>query len=49
MSSFARMTTHPVTGKKEMAMWLDDYFGTSKYGVRFPDGKTYRADQILKV
>lgn len=36
MSSFIRRTKHPVTGKFEEAAWIDDYFGSHKYGVNFP-------------
>lgn len=46
MSSFIRKTKNPVTGKWEMAQWLDDYFGSHVYGVRFADGNVYNADEI---
>ena len=35
MSSYYRMTRHPVTGKMEPAAWWDNYFGRHRYGVRF--------------
>lgn len=41
MSSYYKDTKHPKTGKWQIAMWLDDYFGDHHYGVEFPDGKVY--------
>lgn len=41
MSNFIRRTKNPETGVFEDACWLDDYFGRHRYGVRFPDGRTY--------
>lgn len=38
MSTFARLTKHPDTGKFEKAIWHDDYFGHHLYGVEFEDG-----------
>lgn len=46
MSSYQQVTKHPDTGVMEMADWLDDYFGRHRYGVRFADGKVFRAEQI---
>lgn len=37
MSSYYQETKNPKTGKWEKAEWLDDYFGSHQYGVRFPD------------
>ena len=35
-------TKHPETGKVELAIWMDDYFGNHNYGVKFPsDGKIF--------
>lgn len=36
MSTYQRVTKNPITGKFELATWLDDYFGPHRYGVRFP-------------
>lgn len=44
MSSFAAPTRHPNTGKVETAMWLDDYFGRHRYGVRFSDGQVFNPE-----
>ena len=45
MSSYIRQTKHPITGYWEEASWLDDYFGSHSYGVKFPSsGKVFRAD-----
>lgn len=46
MSNYIKKTKHPETGKIEEAEWLDDYFGSHKYVVRFPDGKVYYAWEI---
>ena len=43
MSNYSRLTKHPKTGEFLQAEWLDDYFGPHEYGVRFPDGKVFRA------
>lgn len=42
MSTFIRRTKNPVTGRFEDAVWMDDYFGRHRYGVRFGDGQVYR-------
>lgn len=36
MSSYKKETKHPISGHWETADWLDDYFGSHLYGVRFP-------------
>lgn len=36
MSSYTKKTKHPLTGKWEDALWIDDYFGKHIYGVKFP-------------
>lgn len=42
MSTYSRMTKHPVTGKWEKAVWRDDFFGKHQYGVQFAgDAETY--------
>jgi hypothetical protein len=41
MSNFNKLTWHPVTGKLEMATWLDGHFAGPHYGVRFDDGHVY--------
>ena len=38
MSSYNRLTKNPDTGKWEICFWIDDYYGSHHYGVRFPDG-----------
>ena len=35
MSNYARTTKNPLTGKFELAEWLDDHFGRHHYGVKF--------------
>jgi hypothetical protein len=47
MSSYTRSTQHPITGKIEVAEWLDDYFGSHKYGIKFPDGKIFKAEEFI--
>lgn len=49
MSNYIEPTPHPDTGKVEDAEWLDNYFGRHRYGVRFADGKIYRAGEVIKV
>lgn len=44
MSSFSRITKHPITGKWERAMWLDDYYGKHRYGVKFDNGDVFPGD-----
>jgi hypothetical protein len=41
MSNFSDNTFHPVTGKIEMAQWIDDHFGRHHYAVKFPNDDTY--------
>ena len=44
MSSYIKTTVNPDTHAIEEAEWLDDYFGSHEYGVRFPStGVVYRA------
>ena len=45
MSNFSKLTKNPDTGKWEMANWLDNHFAPHEYGVQFPDGKIYEADE----
>lgn len=47
MSSYQRETKHPITGKWEVAWWLDDYFGSHHYGVKFSDGEVFDARDYL--
>lgn len=46
MSSYSRMTKNPKTGEWAEAQWLDNYFGNHRYGVKFPDGEIFRADNF---
>ncbi len=46
MSSYRKKTKHPATGKIEDAMWIDDYFGPHRYGVKFSDDLVYYPDEI---
>lgn len=46
MSSYYRKTKHPRTGKYERAMWLDDYYGPRRYGVKFEDGTVYNPEEV---
>ena len=48
MSNFHLNTKNPKTGKMELAEWLDGYFGSHKYGIRFPDGEVYRSEDLDK-
>jgi len=42
MSTYSRMTKHPVTGEWDSAVWHDNYYAPHQYGVEFSDG--YIAD-----
>ena len=49
MSSFIRATKRPGTGAFEDAFWVDDMYGSHRYGIVFPDdedntGVAYKAD-----
>ena len=47
MSSYAKITKHPTTGKYHLARWIDDYFAPHYYGVKFPtDDKVYPAEFV---
>lgn len=49
MSSYTKITRHPQTGAWEKAFWIDDYFGSHVYGVRFKsDNKVYSTDIVNK-
>ena len=41
MSSFYEETRHPQTGAWESALWMDDFFGPRRYGVKFQDGQVF--------
>jgi hypothetical protein len=44
MSSFSKPSKHPVTGKWERALWIDDLFGKHRYGVCFPSDRDKQRD-----
>jgi hypothetical protein len=46
MSNYFRETKHPETGYWEKAEWLDDFYGSHHYGVRFPNGAVYDPEKI---
>ena len=46
MSNFIKKTRNPKTGELEDATYLDDFYGTHVYGVRFPDGSMYREEDL---
>jgi len=46
MSNYRASAINPKTGKGEEATFLDNYWGPSKYGVKFKDGKVYRKDDL---
>lgn len=49
MSNYTAPTFHPVTGAIEDAVWMDDYFGPHRYGVRFGDGTVHAASDCEQV
>lgn len=46
MSSYISKAINPRTGKEEDALFLDDYYGKHRYGVRFSDGHTYKLEDV---
>lgn len=46
MSNFEGKIIHPKTGKKELAKFIDDYFGRHQYGVKFADGEVFRLEEL---
>lgn len=47
MSTYSRITRHPLTAEYSIAEWRDDYFGPHRYGVKFAgDDVVYPADQV---
>lgn len=46
MSNFIADAIHPRTKKVEQAEWLDNHFGRHRYGIRFPDGSIYQAEDV---
>lgn len=48
MSNYRALAYHPTSGRLEVADWLDDFYGTRVYGVRFADGHTRHAHKIRK-
>lgn len=49
MSNFIAPAIHPATGQKHQCEWLDNYFGHHRYGVRFPDGTVFPAEELTPV
>ncbi len=49
MSNYQQITKHPETGEMHLADWLDDHFGSHRYGVRFPDGKVFKESDIESI
>lgn len=46
MSNYLQWTKHPETHHWHNAYWMDDHFGHHKYGVRFNDGKVFKAEGL---
>lgn len=46
MSHYFAKAIHPVTKQVEDALFMDDYFGRHQYGIKFEDGRIYRADKV---
>ena len=41
MSTYLRQTKHPETNEWHKAIWMDDYYGSHHYGVKFPNGDVF--------
>lgn len=46
MSSYTAITRHPETGVWEDADWMDNFYGSRHYGVKFADGKVYNPERV---
>ena len=46
MSNYLMNTKNPNTGKFETAVWMDNYFGSHHYGVRFQDKSVVDPDKV---
>lgn len=40
MSTFVNIAIHPKTGKPQQALFIDDYYGSHRYGVGFKNDGT---------
>lgn len=49
MSTFKKITQHPITKEWEDATWRDDYFGDHNYGVEFPSDKKVYDPRAVKM
>lgn len=45
MSSFTKITKHPITGEWLPAEWIENFYGWGKYGVRFPNKYIYSENE----
>lgn len=49
MSNFRKIKRHPVTGRLKIAVYMDNYFGTREYGIKFDgEDKVYTEDEAAK-
>jgi hypothetical protein len=46
VSDYPGKAVDPKTGHVESVMYLDNYYGRHRYGVRFPDGNVYPEHEI---
>ena len=49
MSNYEDIAINPKTDKIEKAVWVDDSYGTHRYGVRFADGGMYPEQDVKRV
>jgi len=47
MSNFSKQIINPRNGQREMADFLDNYFGGHQYGVRLKDGTIIREEELM--
>ena len=48
MSSFLKKVINPRTGKKQVALYQDNYYGNHIYGIGFrKDGKDYKFSDVI--
>ena len=46
MSTYLRQTKHPETDEWQVATWMDDFYGSHHYGVKFPNGDVFDPEKI---
>lgn len=48
MSTFVDTTINPKTGRTQLALFIDDYYGSRRYGVGFKNDGTDASLDVIK-